>query len=271
MSIAIRKKIVHMGKIIIAVVGNIATILFLLGIFGIIPEHISGVEFLTEYFAFVVSLALAIFFLFALWLGYQISTWRKPKTTQILQKGGQFYSSRKELPPLENFLGEAKQEIWFIGISNEKLIGQSAEAFKKALMRGVSIKFLFLTPDSKISQKWDEEMISATKKATEVAIARLCKKIKTLEESEKTKIEIFLYDLLPFNSFIVLDPRTSDAKIQVDLYLYNIEAELRPSIIISEKEQESLYMYYLKSFEFMLKNCTKYECPTNEPKPYKEV
>jgi hypothetical protein len=174
----------------------------------------------------------------------------------------QFYACREELPKLGEFLSDAKQEIWFIGVSNEKLIGQSADAFRKALMRGVSTKFLFLAPESTISGKWDEEMISATRKATEAAIDRLCKIKKTLQESEKAKLEIWLYDLIPFNSFIVLDPRTSDAKIQVDLYLYNTEAELRPSIIISKKEQENLYMRYFQSFEFIMKNCKKYECPS---------
>jgi len=185
------------------------------------------------------------------------------KTSLERAQGTQFYACREELPKLGEFLSEAKQEIWFIGVSNEKLIGQSADAFKKALTRGVSIKFLLLDPKSTLIKKWDEEMISATAKATEASIVRLCDIKRTLEESEKANFEILRYDLLPFNTFIVLDPKTSDAKIQVDMYLYKTEAELRPSIIISKKEQENLYMRYLKSFQFVMKNCKKYECPTS--------
>jgi len=182
--------------------------------------------------------------------------------------GVQFYACRDELPKLGDFLLEAKQEIWFMGVSLEKVVGQTAEAFKKKIREGVSIKFLFLDPESSLIKSWDNAMITATKKAIEGSIERLCDLKSRLPEDERQKLEIILYDLIPFNTFILLDPKTENAKALIELYLYKTEPDQRPSILVTKEEQPDLFKTYWESCQFALKkeNCRKHECPTSEPK-----
>ena len=54
----------------------------------------------------------------------------------------EIYNSREELPLLKNRLLQAKQEISFLGVTLEKLIGQEASTIKDTIKRGVHMKFL---------------------------------------------------------------------------------------------------------------------------------
>jgi hypothetical protein len=219
-------------------------------------------SFLAPYSSYIVlGFALVGVILLAFLIGQRTKK-IQPKKTPDISEGVTFYACRDDLPKLGEFLSQAKQEIWFMGVSNEKVIVQTADAFKKALERGVAVKFLFLNPESTLIKRWDAAMIPATKQAIVSTLERLCDLRRKFPKAEKEKCETLLYDVIPFNTFIVLDPMTDEAKIQVELYLYKTGPELRPSIIISKKEQKALFNNYWKSFQFVLKeNSKKYECP----------
>ncbi len=65
-------------KAILASIGDIASISWLLVLLGVIPEPIfHGAEFLATYYPYFVLSALAMFFSFTLWLGYQLGLYKE--------------------------------------------------------------------------------------------------------------------------------------------------------------------------------------------------
>lgn len=174
-------------------------------------------------------------------------------------KGIKFYNSRNELPRLKNILLQAKQEISFLGVTLEKIIGEEESIIIETIERGVHMKFLILDSESKLISKRDESM-TGTKDAVTSTLARICKIKSKLSESDKDKCEIRTYDLLPLHSIIALDLNSDDAMISVELQLYDVDTKSRPSIRIYKKKQEELFTKYLKHYNYFLNKSVEYQC-----------
>lgn len=89
-----RKNTATIVKFILDAIGHIGSILWLLTLLGLIPEPLfQGVNFMQVYFPIFVSLALLIFFVSALWLGYQIRAWHN---------GSSPYSTEKQIRAVDS-------------------------------------------------------------------------------------------------------------------------------------------------------------------------
>ncbi len=116
-------KIMSVLKFLLSATSNIGSILWLLVLLGFIPEPLfRGVDFLANYFILFVVLALLIFFLSALWLGYQIHARRnragaKGENVTIsppIQKGTNSLSKFFRRPPIEK---EKRPMVWITMIT----------------------------------------------------------------------------------------------------------------------------------------------------------
>ncbi len=175
-----------------------------------------------------------------------------------------FYSSREELPLLKKTLSQAKQEIIFIGVTLEKLIGQEASTIKDTIQRGVHMKFLILNSESVQLIKQDKNMISSTKHAITSQLVRICKIKSELTASNINKCEIRTYDSPLFYSITLSDPNSDNATMLVEFQLYDSDTELRPSILISKRKQKKLFNEYLKSYNYILDQSIEYQCQNSK-------
>src|SRR4030067_1056617 len=141
-------------RFIFTATADIGSLLALLALLGIVQEPMfQGVDFFASYFILFVLVALLIFFLSSLLLGYQIHAWRKPKMNQItsansLKEIPEFCSSRRELPPLVDFLKSAKYEVDLMGFSLWSISVQNRKTVEELLKQGKHVRFILLNPTS---------------------------------------------------------------------------------------------------------------------------
>jgi len=168
---------------------------------------------------------------------------------------------RRELElelPLEKFLAQAREEIWFLGLSNEDVIGHYGGAIKRLLEEGICINFLLLNPESNLlkikeMKAFVEGFIAPrASEAISAALGRLDEIKNGLTDIERNRLTIKTYDMLPVCSMICLDPRSENAVMQVDQHLYDTEPRSRPCVLITKKEKAELFERYWNHHNFIL-------------------
>lgn len=179
---------------------------------------------------------------------------------QRLPAGIKLAVSRDELPLIGTLLSHVSNEIIIFGMSLEFLAIQNRQDIRHTLERGVHMKFLLPNPNSKsLIQLEEVSSFPKLKDRVTTTLATLCKIKNELPDSEKNKCEIRIHEVLPIHSVIVSDPNTPNAIIMIEFYLYNTDAKSRPSIIVSKREQETLFNRYWDSLRFVLDKSVEYK------------
>jgi len=212
---------------------------------------------LANYYTIFVILALLIFFLSALWLGYQIHAWRKPKITKMVSVTSpkeipEFCSSRKELPTLEDFLRSTNFEIDLMGFSLWDTTVQNRKTIIDLLKQGKHIRFILLSPTSDLVKRLEDAIVDVNiKNQIQQSLEQLLKLKQSLSDIERGRLDIRTHDLLPFHTIIAIDAKSDSGLLNVEYYVYGTDSRSWVSLRISKKNQPQLFEKYWKSYEYV--------------------
>ncbi len=127
------------------------------------------------------------------------------------------------------------------------------------LERGINIKSYLIDPTSQQASlyfrdrtKWLEEEIDSPRVIDQVII-RLKKLQKEIESHKfQGKMEMYTYNHIPNNHFLIVDPETPQARMIVSHYLYGITRANCPVMEFEKKDNRVLFRKYYNSFKMMV-------------------
>jgi len=179
---------------------------------------------------------------------------------------------RREMPLLDKYLSQAKSEVIFLGPALDTVTRQHKDAIERLLKQGVHITFLVLNPSFPLLS--EVEGVFGVPNLVDAIIASLgiLHRIKVeLSDAERSRLEIRMYTLMPLHSLVCLDPRTSDATIIAEHYLYNTEPQSRPCHVVTKKKQAELFEKYWNSYLFILERSEEIPFKDVRPQPIKDL
>lgn len=165
----------------------------------------------------------------------------------------------KELP-LDDFLRKAKLHIYISGFSSETIPRSKPSLIKKLIEENnVHVTFLLLNPKSELVKRVEEAFDLTTMESTITSsLIELQRIKKSLSHDKQTKLEIKIYDLLPFNTMIVIDPDSEKGEMQIGCLLYYTDSMSRPLFTISKAEDKGNFEKYWNSYRHALDNAVEY-------------
>ncbi len=178
-----------------------------------------------------------------------------------------FYASRDELNEkcsLKDFLRSAKYEIHLLGFSLETISTQNRDTIKQLLKDGKSIKFLVFRPDpdSKLIGDVETALGSASiAKALSRSLDELCRMKQELVWTERERLEIKTYGLIPIHNIVAIDPASDEGVIRVENYQYDTASRSWVTIEISKRNHRDLFEKYWNSYRFVYEKSNRYGCP----------
>ncbi|MFH0847945.1 MAG: hypothetical protein V1857_00395, partial [archaeon] len=230
-------------------------------------------DLLQTYYPYFVVLALSIFGLSALWIGYQLHQWFvrksqlvKPTPTTVSaerqETQGLDLCRTKDLPEIEVLLNEAraKSTVWIRGIDCAYWLDNCGEKVKK-YVTDHDLSFIFL-----LSKKNRATLGSASKAGlisikSEVTIDRSIVQFQMMKSELKEKgdkVRLGIYDLPLVHSIVVLNPNTDAERIQVTHYLYKGAWVDRPCLSLRRQfltsGQQVVFDSYHDSIRYVLDN-----------------
>jgi hypothetical protein len=262
------------------ILGTGSSILVFLIWFGFIPETVNGVKFVTDNLAIFGLLALVIFFICTLWLGYQIRAWHmskmKAQATSVLASSSvaleqapqsprlvKMYASRFNVN-LEKVLDSVNDKYWSLAVTQHKASLDVAEKLLSMIQSGKSIILLLANPDPNKDNpegkepefiKWCEKKITALGVCSEIegSLKRLHDhifiKLKTKEE--RARFDVRLYNLPPLQTMIIIDKNAPDARLQFEPFGFKPDPAHSPLFIIEKAKDPDVFDFLLKSFEYV--------------------
>lgn len=181
-----------------------------------------------------------------------------------------FYpGGRLSIPEKVAFLQSAKEEIIEVGVRLKAGIGYfetaSSATYRdpvEALLRdGVHFHFYLLDTNSNRVRMFLEDRAEAkaveNEKGTTEDIRRNIIKLQHLrqnflEKNHPGSFHIYTYQHIPSSHFIVIDPKSADARIMVTHYLYGVPRADCPVVICSKRENLALYKMYKASMDYVI-------------------
>ncbi len=134
----------------------------------------------------------------------------------------------------------------------------------KLLEKGVDMKYFMLEPNSPAAKVYFQERAKADKDEL-AALNQLPKILDMLVEIAKEmkaynfkgNFEIHTYNIIPYNHFLSIDRRLSNAKMVISHYVYGLKRAKSPVVSFTKKQNKGLYNRYLLSLEAYLKQSKK--------------
>lgn len=172
-------------------------------------------------------------------------------TSQLLA-GVDFYPSRKELPPIEDFLRTAKSSVDLLGFTLENIAVQNRETLRSLLKEHKHIRFILLNPRSELVGKVEGAVTSLTLgKSIERSLEELQELKDSLSNIDRGYLDIRTHDLLPMHTIVAIDGESEAGVMNVEYYVYGTDSRAWPSLRISRKLQTELFEKYWKSYKYV--------------------
>jgi hypothetical protein len=170
-----------------------------------------------------------------------------------------FFASRKELPPLEDFLSSAKSEVDVLAFSIETVAVVNKDIIVRLLIEGKHLRFILLNPSSVLIPKLQASMTQPPVdiKARVEATLKELKGIKdNLPDIQKGRLDIRTHDIMTFHSILAIDAHTDDGVINVESFIYGKDNRSYPSLRIGKREQPQLFEKFWQSYEYVRERST---------------
>lgn len=175
-----------------------------------------------------------------------------PPSTTSTKEMPEFYSSRKELPPPEDFLKSAKDEIDLMGFSLWDIVVQNRGTITDLLKQGKHIRFILLDPNSVDVKRFEDAIVDADIKGQiQKSLEQLHKLKQSLSDTERGRLDVRTHDLLPFHTIMAIDAKSDSGVLRVEYYVYGTDSRSWISLGISKKNQPQLFEKYWKSYEYV--------------------
>jgi hypothetical protein len=245
---------------VFSAIGEIGSFLWLLVLLGVIETPVHWADFLIAYRTYFVLLALAAFWIFSLWIGYQIRAWGKPKQEQLqgalspTELNGieaYDYSELVAKYPWVRLLPQAKQEIVVLGAACES-ISHHADFLKQLLEanKDLTISCVLVNADVVLfrTELEKEKGWIALRKTAEASLERLKAAKDQMTEDERNRFTIEAYEAVPPFNMVVLDPQTENAYMQVGYYPTGIDQNYRITNVFHKKDKRAVFLKYWNEY-----------------------
>lgn len=190
----------------------------------------------------------------------------------------------KELPPLFHiegrlpisekvkFISKAQENIMEIGVRlntfSEYFKSRNKHEFQmhieNLLQKGVNMQVYLLDPSSPESNLYFQDRAKVQPEErhaideTQRAVERLLKVKTTFEKQQYPgQFEVFSYQHIPYNHFLVVDGHLDTGKMMVSHYMYNIERAQCPVLEFTKRNNTSLYERYWQSLQSFISEAKK--------------
>jgi hypothetical protein len=155
---------------------------------------------------------------------------------------------------IENFLKRAKTDIYIFGITlEETLSGEYSETIEK-ILQSKDVKSMRIL----ISAPCNTDMVASIKNLVDTDISSIdssLNRIKefrhNLEQEEKSKLEIKVFDGIPVQSLFILDPLSKKGVLRFEPYIYSIQKGKRRIYELPKKKDKELFQTYFSSYNTM--------------------
>ncbi|MFN7116406.1 MAG: hypothetical protein ACK4TA_06365 [Saprospiraceae bacterium] len=185
----------------------------------------------------------------------------------------------KELPPIFHLEGRLpiQEKVKFINKAQKNIIevgvrlNTFSEYFKsrnkhefqihieQLLQKGINMQVYLLDPASPESKIYFQDRAKAQPderhalEETERAVERLLKVKAVFEKNQYPgQFEVFAYQHIPYNHFVIIDGDTDTGQMLVSHYIYGIERAQCPVMEFSKATSSSLYDRYWQSLQALI-------------------
>jgi hypothetical protein len=161
-----------------------------------------------------------------------------------------FYSSRRDLPGLEEELRNAKKEIFIVGNAMGWLTGGYQDPLTAKILNGCTVKLLLLNPTIKGKQNplypmfaeiTNNVRFDAIASASVDSLRVWQKRISVENPEAATRLQVRFYSTLVTLVLMFLDTDSSTGKIRIELMPHKFEGRQRPSFDIQPEQGGELY------------------------------
>ena len=184
----------------------------------------------------------------------------------ITQKVAFFRSAQKEVIELGVTLNKFTSNLYSGGLEESRL------PIEKLLEKGVDYKCYIMNPDGNKGKLYFDDRASTN--SIELHYAQKIKdnieKLKTIQSEFSVKnfkgnFEVYTYDHVPYNYFMIVDGGTPICKMLASHYLFGLRRAESPMLQFSRQDQPALYRKYWQSFSALVKNAKRIipSIPTN--------
>ncbi len=170
------------------------------------------------------------------------------------------------------FISKAQKDIIEFGIRlktfSQYFTSRNQHEFRipveKLLQRGVNMQVYLLDPASSESEMYFKDRAKAQSderhavEETQRAIEQLLKVKANFEANHYTgQFEIFSYQHIPYNHFLVTDGDTDAGRMLISHYIYGVNRADCPVIEFSKFAEPDLYQLYWQSLQSLISNAKK--------------
>ena len=170
------------------------------------------------------------------------------------------------------FFRDAKHEVIEFGVTlsrfSNNLVSGSREEFRKyvesLLQRGVNFKCYLLNPSCNEARLYfgDRKTINLEEGRYERKIEDATFRLRAIQAEfvqagYPGSFEVFTYEHVPYNYFMVVDMKSEHCKMVISHYMYGIKRSDSPVFEFTRKSNQELYNRYSRSIEALMRNAKR--------------
>lgn len=161
-------------------------------------------------------------------------------------------------PNISQIIVQVHHDLSLLGISFTSEFPVDRLIEDKLDKENIHLRVLLANPKNKEFMKSLRETTKS--EAIEEQISTTLKVVCGLKSRHGEQVEIRVYDTTPFHSMIIADRYEESGFIQTGMYLYNIDPNHRPIILVTKKGEKDKFDDMLKSHEFLWNKASPWLC-----------
>lgn len=174
-------------------------------------------------------------------------------------KSRRIISTRRELSGLDERLANAKT-LTITGGSLKRISDECYGDLEELLKKGCKLEIIIVNPDSEAADYLRNNVVYETHdNATyRESIRSSLNRFVSLKKSYSKKITIRTSNHVPPFSLMVINEKSYDANIKVELYSYRVPTGDRMELMFTKKEDKTDYSFFINQLEALRKSSTVY-------------
>jgi hypothetical protein len=161
-----------------------------------------------------------------------------------------------EIPNHED-LAKGANEFFIAGAQTFSLITRNMDFWQQWLKHGKSLKIIIQNPTNEGLKHLNIPTFEYDYKTYKTNIQNIIKKLKTLDKTGNSNLEIRVNDTCPTQGVLIVDGHLGGKAMIVNFYLPNCDSNSRPHVVLeSGKDTEWFKLFHTKYYKTLWKNCS---------------